>query len=156
MKRNTMLPVLAVLSVSLAACAGGAASLSDADIAAIEEVSESFAAAANANDWGGVAALYTEDAVLMPPNGPAVQGRADIEAFFAAFPPFSGFTLNPVEIDGRGDLAFVRGTFSMTIEMEGMPAVQETGKYIEIRRKQEDGSWLLAVDTFNSDTPLEQ
>ncbi len=156
MKFMTKLPVLTVLSVSLAACAGGAASLSDADIAAIEEGSAAFVAASNANDWGGVAALYTEDAVLMPPNGPAVQGRADIEAFFAAFPPFSGFTLNPVEIDGRGDLAFVRGTFSMTIEMEGMPAVQETGKYIEIRRKQEDGSWLLAVDTFNSDTPLEQ
>ncbi len=44
----------------------------------------------------------------------------------------------------------------MTLEIEGMPPVQETGKYIEIRRKQEDGSWLLAVDIFNSDTPLEQ
>lgn len=156
MKFMTKLPVLAALAVSVAACAGGAASLSDADIAAIEEVSESFGAALNADDWGGVAALYTEDAVLMPPNGPAIQGRAAIEAFFAAFPPTSGFALNPVQIDGRGDLAFVRGTFSMMIEMEGMPAVQETGKYIEIRRKQEDGSWLLAVDIFNSDTPLEQ
>ena len=156
MKRSKTLAVLAVLSVSLAACAGGAASLSDADIAAIEEVSASFAAAANADDWGGVAALYTEDAVLMPPNGPAVQGRADIEAFVAAFPPMSGLTLNEVLIDGRGDLAFVRGTYSMMMEMEGMPAVPETGKYIEIRRKQEDGSWLLAVDIFNSDTPLEQ
>ncbi len=156
MKRNTTLPVLAALAVSVAACAAGAASLSDADIAAIEEGSEAFAAAANADDWGGVAALYTEDAVLMPPNGPAVQGRAAVEAFFATFPPFSGFTLNPVEIDGRGDLAFVRGTFSMTIEMEGMPAVQETGKYIEIRRRQTDGSWLIATDILNSDTPLEQ
>ena len=156
MKSIARLPVLAVLAVSVAACTGGAASLSDADIAAIEEVSASFTTAANADDWSGLAALYTEDAVLMPPNGPAVQGRADIEAFFAAFPPFSGLALNEVQIDGRGDLAFVRGTFSMTIEMEGMPAVQETGKYIEIRRKQADGSWLLATDIFNSDTPLEQ
>lgn len=155
MKSITKLPVLAVLAVSVAACAGGAASLSDADIATIEETAESFAAAAN-DDWGGVAAFYTEDAVLMPPNGPAVQGRAAIEAFFGAFPPMSGFTLNPVEIDGRGDLAFVRGTYSMTMEIEGMPPVQESGKYIEIRRKQEDGSWLLAADIFNSDTPLEQ
>ena len=156
MKRNTTLPVLAVLAVSVAACAGGAASLSDADIAANEEVGESWVAAANADDWGGVAALYTEDAVLMPPNGPLVQGRAAIEAFLVAFPPASGWTLNAVEIDGRGDLAFVRGTFSMMIEMEGMAAVRETGKYIEIRRKQADGSWLLATDIFNSDTPLEQ
>ena len=156
MKSITKLPVLAVLAVSGAACAGGAASLSDADIAAIEEGEVSWAAAANADDWGGVAALYTEDALLMPPNGPAVQGRAAIEAFFAAFPPFSGLTLNAVEIDGRGDLAFVRGIFSMTMEIEGMPPVQETGKYIEIRRKQTDGSWLITADIFNSDTPLEQ
>ncbi len=156
MKSVTKLPLLAVLAASLAACAGGAASLSDADIAAIEEGSAAFVAATNANDWGGVAALYTEDAVLMPPNGPALEGQAAIEAFFAAYPPFSGFTLNPVEIDGRGDLAFVRGTYRLTLEIEGMEPTPDTGKYIEIRRKQEDGSWLLAVDIFNSDIPLEQ
>ncbi len=156
MKRSKTLAVLAVLSVSLAGCAGGAASLSDADIAAIEEGSAAFVAATNANDWGGVAALYTEDAVMMGPNGPAVQGRAAIEAFFAAYPPFSGFTLNPVEIDGRGDLAFVRGTYSLTLEIEGMEPTPDTGKYIEIRRRQTDGSWLITADIFNSDTPLEQ
>ena len=156
MKSITKLPLLAVLAASLAACAGGAASLSDADIAAIEEGSEAFVAATNANDWGGVAALYTEDAVMMPPNGPAVEGQAAIEAFFAAYPPFSGFTLNPVEIDGRGDLAFVRGTYSMTLEIEGMEPTPDTGKYIEIRRRQTDGSWLITADIFNSDTPLEQ
>ncbi len=106
MKRSKTLAVLAVLSASLAACAGGAASLSDTDIAAIEEGSAAFVAASNASDWGGVAALYTEDAVMMGPNGPAVQGRAAIEAFFAAFPPTSDFALNPVQIDGHGDLAF--------------------------------------------------
>ncbi len=156
MKSITKLPVLAVLAVSVAACAGGGASLSDADIAAIEEVGESWIAAANADDWAGLAALYTEDAVLMPPNSPVVQGRAAIEAFFAAFPPSSGFALNPVEIDGRGDLAFVRGTYSLTLEIEGMEPTPDTGKYIEIRRKQADGSWLLAADIFNSDIPLEQ
>ena len=156
MKSITTLPVLAALAASLAACAGGATSLSDADIAAIEEGSAAFVAATNANDWGGVAALYTEDAVMMPPNGPAVEGQAAIEAFFAAYPPFSGFTLNPVEIDGRGDLAFVRGTYSMTLEIEGMEPTPDTGKYIEIRRRQTDGSWLIAEDIFNSDVPLEQ
>ncbi len=156
MKRSKTLAVLAVLSASLAACAGGAASLSDADIAAIEEGSAAFVAATNANDWGGVAALNTEDAVMMGPNGPAVEGRAAIEAFFAAYPPFSGFTLNPVEIDGRGDLAFVRGTYSLTLEIEGMEPTPDTGKYIEIRRKQADGSGVLAADIFNSDSPLEQ
>ncbi len=156
MKSITKLPVLAVLAVSVAACAGGAASLSDADIAAIEDGSAAFVAATNACDWGGLAALYTEDAWMLPPNGPAIQGPAAIETFFAAYPPFSGFTLNPIEIDGRGDLAFVRGTYSLTLEIEGMEPTPDTGKYIEIHRRQPDGSWLLATDIFNSDIPLEQ
>ena len=38
----------------------------------------------------------------------------------------------------------------MTIEVDGA-SVEDVGKYIEIRRKQADGSWLLDVDMFNSD-----
>ena len=39
-------------------------------------------AAANRKDASSIAALYTEDALLMPPNAPAVRGRAAVEAFF--------------------------------------------------------------------------
>ncbi len=34
--------------------------------------------------------------------------------------------------------------------------VQDRGKYVEIRRKQADGAWLIAVDIFNSDLPIPQ
>ncbi len=131
--------------------------LSDEDVAAIEASSESFAEAFMASNWAGVAALYTEDAVLMPPNQPAVQGRANIEAWVGTFPRLTDFSLENVEIDGRGDLAFVRGTASWTMMPEGAPEpIQETAKYLEIRRRQPDGTWLIAVDIFNSDLPLLQ
>jgi ketosteroid isomerase-like protein len=56
------------------------------------------------------------------------------------------------EIDGRADLAYVRGSYSMTLHPQGAPApVDDVGKYLEIRMHQADGSWLLAVDIFNSD-----
>ncbi len=60
-------------------------------------------------------ATYTEDAVLMPPNGPAVQGRDDIQAFWESFPPVADLDLANVEIAGRGDLAYVRGTYKLKI-----------------------------------------
>ena len=133
----------------------GVAPLSDEDVAAIKASTEAFVQAVKSEDWTALAALYTGDAVVMPPNTPMIQGREAIQAWNETSPPITEFNLTIVEIDGCGDLAFVRGTYSMTIALEGAPEpIQDTGKYIEIRRKQEDGSWLIARDIFNSDLPL--
>ena len=130
------------------------AALSEADRAAIEATSKAFVEGVNAKDWAAVAATYTEDAVLMPPNGPAVAGRANIQAFLEAFPPISDFNFENVEVEGQGDMAYVRGVFTMTITPEGGYPITDTGKYIEIRKKQADGSWLLHRDIFNSNVEL--
>jgi len=143
--------------VSLAACQpSGPAALSEEDVAAIESTSEAFLKGVRARDWAAVAATYTDDAVLMPPNGPAVEGRANIQTFFESFPPTSEFNLSSVETTGRGDLAYVRGTYKMTIALEGQDPIADSGKYLEIRGKQADGSWLIARDMFSSDLPLSQ
>lgn len=152
MRQNGRVAASALLLSALACQPAGP--LSDADIAGIEATSEAFHQAALANDWAGLAATYTEDAVLMPPNEPPIEGRADIQRWFASFPPVTAFELENIEIDGRGDLAYVRGTFMLTIAPEGMDPITDTAKFIEIRRKQPDGSWLLSRDVFNSDLGL--
>lgn len=58
-----------------------------------------------------------------------------------------------VEVDGRGDLAYVRGRYSMVMALPSQPELSESGKYIEIWRKQPDGSWKLFRDIFNADAP---
>ena len=66
----------------------------------------------------------------------------------------TAFKANNVIVDGRDDLAYVVGTYTMTIVPPGAPGpINDSGKYVEIRRKQSDGSWLIAVDIFNSDLP---
>ena len=128
--------------------------LSSLDRAAIKDVSERFAALFAAGDFARLARLYTEDAVVMPPHQPAVHGRAAFEKWIASFPRVSRVTLNNEEIDGRADIAYVRGTYTMTLHPEGAPGpVEDVGKYLEIRKRQPDGSWLLAVDIFNSNRP---
>ncbi|NIM47978.1 MAG: hypothetical protein GTO22_01735 [Gemmatimonadales bacterium] len=64
------------------------------------------------------------------------------------------FTITLVETGGGGDVAYARGTYLLTIAVEGAEPTTDTGKYIEIRRKQPDGSWPIAIDMFNSDLPL--
>lgn len=105
-----------------------------------------------AGDFEGAVELYTADAVVMPPNRPAVRGREELLAFLRSFPKLTRAEFHVDEVDGRGDLAYVTGRYSLTMEPEGAPGpVHDEGKFIEIRRRQPDGSWKLARDIFNSD-----
>ena len=129
------------------------APLSDADAAALRAVHDRFSAALLRQDFDAVAALYAEDAVLLPPQEPAVHGRAAIRTWTAAVPRVTRIVLEVDDLDGRADVAYVRGTFAMTLEPAGAPAVSVAGKYVEVLKKQADGAWRFAVDIFNSDAP---
>ena len=158
MSARSMLLAVLVLVVASTACqppaeeeASGA--LSDADIAAIRNTIESFVQANLASDWAAAAALFTEDAVRMPQNAPMIVGRAAILASMEAEPMiYTQWSNTPLEIDGRGDLAYARGTYSLTVA--DMP--QTVGKYVWLLRQQPDGSWLAAAGIWNHDLPLPQ
>src|SRR4051794_29168770 len=113
-----------------------AAALSDADAAAVRAVHDRFSAALLRQDFDAIAALYTEGAVLLPPQEPAVHGREAIRRWTAAAPKATRIVLNGDDLEGRGDLAYMRGSFAMTLEPEGGPAVSVAGKYVEILEKQ--------------------
>jgi len=130
------------------------AGLADEDVAAIRASTEAYLQAWKSGDDAALAALFTEDGILMPPNESAIQARDAIRAWEDLPPPIEA-NLTIVEIDGRGDLAYVRGTYTDTYKAIDKPGlIQDTGKYIEILRKQQDGSWLIAILIFNSDLPL--
>ena len=124
---------------------------SEADLAAIKAVSNGFVAGFMAGDMDAVAAAYAEDAVLMPPNAPPVRGRAAIREFMATFPPVAEITLTDEHFEVVGDLAVAYGKYTLTFGVEGVPA--DTGSYMDIRKRQADGSWAYAADIFNSDLP---
>ena len=142
------------LILLLAACRVAPPDLSDDDKASIRAATDSFVANARARRDSANALLYTENASVMPPNAGIAEGRAAIRAWLSAFPPVSDFTLTPIEIDGRGDLAYVRGTYSFKlVGPDGHQVGEDHGKYVEVRRKQPDGKWLMVLDIFNSDLP---
>ncbi len=143
--------VVALVSV-FAACAAPAG-LTDADRADIRAVTDEFSEHFVAGNIAGLMSLYTEDAVLLPPNAPSVTGRAAIEEFFTNFPPVTQARLTPVTIEGSGDMAYVHGTANLVMTGPDGSTIEETLKFIEIRRKVGD-RWLIAYDMFNSDLPL--
>lgn len=143
------------LSCAALACQATPADLSEGDVKALWAGVDSIEAQILSHRDSAAAAHYTENAVFMVPNLPALEGRAAIRAWFAGGPPMTSFTLTPQEIDGSGDLAYVRGTWTLAIAATGKtPAAQDHGKFLEVRRKQANGSWLMVADIFNSDVPL--
>jgi len=127
-----------------APAASPSAGLSPADIAAIRATSDRWVTAVRAGRWQDAAATFTTDAVLR--FGAAVhEGRAAIQKFQESMPPFDKTrVLHIDEIDGRGDMAFVSGHSTIVPAGGGTPVV--VGRYIDIRLRQPDGTWLFYRD----------
>ena len=149
MKRSIF--AMVAICAGLASCQAGSDGLPDADLAAIRASSAEWVETYNRNDWTALAALFSPDASMMPPNSPAVVGREAITAWEAEFETGLRIALDIQQIDGRGDLAVVRGRSCVFIPNETGGYGVDVGKFLEVRNKQEDGRWLVVSDIFNSD-----
>ncbi len=128
-------------------------SLSEEDVAAIRELAASYRDAALAQDFETLAGLFTPEGIRNVPNAPP--STANPASLQAAYTGVTEFESAPEEIDGRGDLAYARGPYSITVTPEGAAeAVSDTGHYVVIVRRQEDGRWLISYLISNSDQPV--
>ena len=139
-----------------AAAAAAPAPLTDADRAAIRANDSLFSAACSAGDIDGVVSAYAADASLLPPNAPTVKGAEGIRAFWGGFMAAYDVKMEVAgdEVAGAGDLAYVVGRYNFTATPKAKgPALEDRGKFVEIYKRQADGSWKYAVDIYNSDLP---
>jgi uncharacterized protein (TIGR02246 family) len=146
----------ATLSNGSAAAAG----LSDEDKATIRAVDADWARAAKEGNGEAIAALYASDAVLLPPGEPMVKGAAAKKYWVDFANGYSGPTeLNTMAVEGGGDVATAVGTYKMSLTPKkagAKPLPTEKGKYLEVLKRQEDGSWKLIYDMWNQDAPPAQ
>ena len=120
------------------------------DSAAIGAQNAAFEQAFNAGDAAAVAALYTEDAVALPPGGPMVRGREAIQAMWqgALDGGFKDLALEAGELEVMGDTAWEMSTLSAAIAGEN-GETPFAGKYIVVWKKAGD-DWLLHRDIWNA------
>ena len=142
--RVSYIPLLSVMALASCQPPPPSAELSQADLTAIRATSDRWMEAVRAGRWQDVAATFTEDAVLQFPDR-VFTGRAAIQGFFETMPPFdSTRTLHIDEIRGRGDMAYVMGHSTVVPPSGGTPVV--VGRYLDIRLRQPDGTWLFYRD----------
>ena len=130
------------------------------DRAGINKTRSEYVSAWKAANADQIANLYTNDALVLYPNQPSVEGRGAIHAYFASFfAEFAqqGFELTSSEIEVVGPWAFDRGTYRWrAVPRAGGDPIEDHGKYLVILQRQTDGSWKVARDMDNSDRPLTQ
>jgi uncharacterized protein (TIGR02246 family) len=157
MLRNMCLCVVALASMLvLAGCqtAPEAEQKRDtaADIQAINAGRDEFAAAFNSNNAAAVAAGYTDDAVLMFPDQPAIEGKQAIQAALEDYfkQNAAKITHTPLETQVAGDWAYERGNITETVTPKSGKTVEKSLKYLVILKRQADGSWKVHLDMDNS------
>jgi uncharacterized protein (TIGR02246 family) len=144
-----MIRMTAIMALAMLSAGGCAQSL--APEAFPQDVADAWVERYAANDAAGVAALYSEDAQLLPPDMEIVSGRAAIQEFIAKTNPPGGpeFEIATIETRVFGDYAHRQGSFTVK-GPDGTPI--ESGKFIELWKKV-DGKWLIHRDMWSSNAP---
>jgi uncharacterized protein (TIGR02246 family) len=117
----------------------------------ITSANEKFMDAFKRGDAAGIAALYTDNAKLLPPDNQMVSGREAIESFWqgAMNMGIKEARLETVEVEAQGNLAYEIGRFALSVQRQGGDGTTLTGKYVVVW-KSLGGSWRLHVDIWNT------
>jgi uncharacterized protein (TIGR02246 family) len=126
-----------------------------ADLKAINALRSQFASAYSSGDAAAAAACYADDAIMMPPNQTAVEGRQNIRSMFEAF--FKEGKAKIVHAALRtqvaGEWAFECGDFAITTTPNSGKPVEQSMKYLVILKRQPDASWKVYRDISNNNPP---
>jgi uncharacterized protein (TIGR02246 family) len=166
MRRATTIRFLAVVlcSLSLVASQRAASRAKDQqdgltynDDRAIRATIERYRTAWLENNARSVLKTFSNDAVLQPAHGAsAVVGIAAIEKYW--FSPgglpttITQLNITVDQVSGNGNMAFARGLDSVawTVEQDGaVHRHAHPGTYINVMRKQPNGSWLIQVHMWD-------
>ena len=141
--RFLLLPALLIVAACSQAPAPG-------DPSEITSRSAAWEEALNAGDIDALTELYTEDTRLLPPNGEIAIGHDAVRAIFGGMIE-AGLTgeLKSLETKVVGDLGYNVGAYRLFAGEE----LIDTGKYMEIWARGDDGQWRYTNDIWNSDLP---
>jgi len=105
-----------------------------------------------ANSWKALTELMSEGCITMPPRHTTMEGRQTWLNWIEEMQfHVDDFQLKPREIDGCGDLAFVRCDYRWTYTLKGRtPPVEDSGRFVAMLRKGHDDRWLASHWIWNS------
>ena len=113
-------------------------------------------AGAGGSDAVAAAALYDENASLLPPNEPVVSGRANIQAYWqgAIDAGIIDATVKTIDAKSEGDLGYEIGTYIMRLKGPEGDTIVELGKYTEVLKRNKEGKWISIYGMWSGNEPV--
>lgn len=117
---------------------------------AIRKLSEDYETAHLVGDGQALARLFRDDAVIIPPGKPVIEGRQNIDAFFKRVSGGTGLKTETLRIEVNEPVAYAYGTNSWSENGE-----TRYFHYVDIYRL-EEGEWKFQLLSWNSSKGITQ
>jgi uncharacterized protein (TIGR02246 family) len=121
----------------------------------LRDLDAQWSKAAAAKDLEQTVAYYSDDAIVLPPNATRATTREAIRNAWKDMLASPGFVITwkpiRVELGKSADLAWVSGTYEVTMNDPNGKPIHDRGKYLEVWKRQSDGNWKCGADMWNSD-----
>lgn len=165
MKRQLVLAACIALLAFVSACQPQSATSTqttadtrDGDESTLREWDAQWSKAASGKDVDKTVSYYADDALVLPPNAPAMTSKDAIRKAWEEMltaPSFSGgWKATKVEVAKSGEVGYVSGTWEFKWnDAKGKP-VTDRGNFVEVVKKQANGQWKCVTDIWNSELPL--
>ena len=128
-----------------------------ADEKAIRDMETAWVAEFAAKDIDKIVAHYADDGTLLLSNAPTMSGKDAIRAGMkmATADPNFALDLKTVKVYvSKDDLAYSQGTYSYKgTDSKTKRVMAEKGRYVQVYKKQADGSWKVVEDINTPEAP---
>ena len=129
----------------------------EVETASLRAAADAYHQAAENSDTDALVALDAADVLIFPPNAGEEQGtdgsRRVAEGFTTA-PNFEAqFTTRLVKVAASGDLGYTLADATLSFDGPDGETVRDEVRDFHVWEKQEDGSWKVVIDIWNSQLP---
>lgn len=128
---------------------------SEEDLRAIDDFLKKEGDLLRRKDINGIPALYTEDAIFLPPNEDIIQGREAIknsrEQLFSVFDELE-LKATALEVVGMSDAVALRYTYVFKGQRKGQKATERKGRGVALFKRTPEGL-ELKWDIWNNPPP---
>jgi ketosteroid isomerase-like protein len=121
----------------------------------LRDLDAEWAKVAAAKDVEQTISYYSDNAIVFPPNATSAATKEAIRNGWKEMFASPGFVITwqptKVAVGKSGEMAWVSGTYELTMNDASGKPINDRGKYLEVWEKQTDGNWKCSADMWNSD-----
>ena len=117
----------------------------------LEEANAKFIEIVKRGDAQAASAVYSENAILIPPNTEIIRGRESIEKFWRGGMKegLANMKLTIISVGGDNNICYEIGRCTVISEKKGEEPQEEIMRYMVVRQKSSEGTWKVLADIWN-------